>query len=431
MLLDTLHEHLNIGQRPTKAADSCGSGEGTVGGEDGAVSMDCSADDDESDDSSESDFENSEISSTSDETRCPSCPPSTSNVSSTGDGCPTEPTAPNQLCGVSEDSNLSEPSRASTDSGVSDRSCVSRCTPNPENTEAQPGADGHCAVVPSKDVAASASERISSVEDEFKDAAGNGVEGEASEVDGDASERKMPSIEDFCNKDTKTLNTNVLANDYLHEKVSTDSAKYHKTDNKNARLSSAIQDEAMNVCDQLSDLLTCDGGKGTCKLVKDTNLLANCQDKFSDDGGGGGGKKVLFSERDANDECSVNNAKRIKVDEDKKNVRMQAKLKVNTEQNRTKDLLKTKTTGGRLNEDASHSLSSMSEGPSLSVQRSANSAGASRLSEDNCAKKSASHADREWLRYTRENKSIIVDTFQGQFKSTVRCLSIMCVCRAC
>lgn len=47
--------------------------------------------------------------------------------------------------------------------------------------------------------------------------------------------RKLPSVEDICMKDTKTLNTNVLAAEFLEGdelmSVATDSSKFHKQDN--------------------------------------------------------------------------------------------------------------------------------------------------------------------------------------------------------
>ena len=69
--------------------------------------------------------------------------------------------------------------------------------------------------------------------------------------------------------------------------------------------------------------------------MKDTNLLSNVKEKFTVDDNFE--KKCLWMEdtktqkkEEVNTEadCSINNIKRIKIDEDEKNIRMQARLKV-------------------------------------------------------------------------------------------------------
>jgi len=49
--------------------------------------------------------------------------------------------------------------------------------------------------------------------------------------DGSVTRRRLPSVEDICMKDSKILNTNVLAVLDEVEVVATDSAKFHKPDN--------------------------------------------------------------------------------------------------------------------------------------------------------------------------------------------------------
>lgn len=425
LLLDSLHEHLNVGCPQTKCnsseteAEECVTGDGACVSGDGAMSMkDCLAGLESSDPS-----ESGSDCCSGDECHL-SCPPSKFNVCSPGDKSRKELMTLdclNQLYGTSEDSNLSEPSRASTDSGASDRSHgVSRWAMIPEEIKAEAGVSKFFGEVSFNDLSTSAPEIVMSTDEETKrSGGGEETENEAS-VDANLSDRKLPSIEDFCNKDTKTLNTNVLATDYMQEIVSTDSTKFLKVDN-NSRSSVAVQDEEMNAFEHLNDLLACDTEKELCKPVKDTNLLVNCHDKFSD--GGSYGKKLLFSELEPGDEYNINNTKRIKVDEEEKNLRMQSKLKVNTEQNPTRDC-ETKSPGRRSFEDQSFSLmSSSANDDSLALQRTMNIGAVPCLNnEDHMRLKYICSAEKAWTRYTQENKSVVVDTFQGQFKSTVICL---------
>lgn len=364
-----------------------------------------------------------------------SCPPSDFSICSTVEKSRKETMTldcMNQLYGASEDSNLSEPSHASTDSAVSDQSRggVVRWEPIPEEMKTETGFFGSTG--PFGDVIS----RVAEVAGDQKESGCCGdEEREVNEVerdgDGAVGERKLPSIEDFCMKDTKTLNTNVLATEYMHEVVSTDSKKFLKLDN-NSRSSVMVQDEEVNAYEHLNELLTCDTEKATCKPVKETNLLVNCRDKFSDKGYYG--KKLLFSDLESGDEYNINNTKRIKVDEEEKNLRMQSKLKVNTEQNQTKDCdSKSSVVGGV------HSLNDqVFAGPSapgdqlLSIQRTLSTTAMPCLNnEDHLWMKYIRSAEKAWMRYTQQNKSVIVDTFQGQFKSTVSychvSLSSLCI----
>jgi hypothetical protein len=106
----------------------------------------------------------------------------------------------------------------------------------------------------------------------------------AMELDDENFHRKIPSIDDFCSKDTKTLNTNVLVpNDDVVDLLATDSVKFHKQDNTSitADEDDVEDDTAPVVIDSghFHDLLM-----ATCasKPVKETNLVANCHEKFSD-----------------------------------------------------------------------------------------------------------------------------------------------------
>lgn len=104
------------------------------------------------------------------------------------------------------------------------------------------------------------------------------------ELDDDNFHRKIPSIDDFCSKDTKTLNTNVLVpTDDAADLLATDSVKFHKQDNASiiADEDDVEDDSTPGVIDsgQLHDLFM---AACASKPVKETNLMANCHEKFSD-----------------------------------------------------------------------------------------------------------------------------------------------------
>jgi hypothetical protein len=138
-------------------------------------------------------------------------------------------------------------------------------------------------------VVSSASEAISSSDGrtDIKDNVGTSPE-ECKEVlmelGDETFQRKIPSIDDFCSKDTKTLNTNVLVpTDDASDLLATDSTKFHKQDNTSiiADEDDVEDDTTPGVIDsgQLHDLFM---AACASKPVKETNLIANCHEKFSD-----------------------------------------------------------------------------------------------------------------------------------------------------
>ena len=183
-------------------------------------------------------------------------------------------------------------------------------------------------------------------------------------------DKKLPTFEDLCMKDTKTLNTNVLAADVDDDVMAIDSQKYHKPDNTN-RLQEGdaggddlqvLNDDELVGDEAAAVEMAAKGGSGEemkasdmLKLssIKETNFLANQRPKFADDscdgggaGGGGGGGKKMFSEVCAEGDEELIQIKRIKIDEQysdwlnsahahgkDKNVRMQEMLKINTDRN--------------------------------------------------------------------------------------------------
>ena len=319
----------------------------------------------------------------------------------------------NQLQYVSEDSNVSEPSHVSTDSLVSDLGQVvmNRMESIPDEIKTQ-----GIKVIEVGNFTAEVTGILG-----FDDMMDIG-EREDAVPDG---HRKLPSIEDICMKDTKTLNTNVLATGYMHEVIATDSEKFHKPENTNRSLSSPVSLlEDANSFVPLSDLMACDTSKEDFKPVKDTNLMANICDKFGEDGSYG--KKMLFSEIECPEDYSkynINNIKRIKIDEEEKNMRMQSKLKVNTEQNQTKDVERQIKTGVVAQSGSGdHLFRGLTVTTDHPVAHSVGWTGGTMSflnNEDQFWMQHIRIAEKSWLAYLSQNKSVIVDTFQGQFKSTV------------
>ena len=269
----------------------------------------------------------------------------------------------------------------------------------------------------------------------------------------DENGRKVPSIEDFS-KDTKTLNTNVLIAETAEE-LAMDSEKFHKMENTAehgvASASESLDDEVTS-SDQLHELLlaSCDGS--VSKPFKETNLLVNCREKFVDSVKThsvaayaltsatdvdcflssmkqfcskpvGGGQWTTEPDDYVENYDNINNIKRVKIDDQaEKNLRMQAKLKVNTEQNQTRlsslpiaDCTATNAIpADQLIANSSSSPVVNSAAGSQSLQSSALS-----CSGDVIAARHVRRAEEAWRAYTSQNRSVIVDTFQGQFKSTV------------
>lgn len=277
----------------------------------------------------------------------------------------------------------------------------------------------------------------------------------SSAVTVDESGRKVPSIEDFCSKDTKTLNTNVLIAE-VTEELALDSEKFHKIENTaehSATSAAESLDDEVTAGGQLHELLlaACDGT--VSKPVKETNLVANCREKFVDSMkmttnsvsayaltspadvdcfissmkqfcGKPAGVTQLATESDddVQNYDNINNIKRIKIDDQaEKNLRMQAKLKVNTEQNLTRSSsppIADCTGSNAVSVDqltaSSSSSVAMSAGSSHTAQSSALS-----CTGDFSTARHIRRAEEAWRAYTSRNRSVIVDTFQGQFKSTV------------
>ena len=269
--------------------------------------------------------------------------------------------------------------------------------------------------------------------------------------DNSENERKVPSIEDFCSKDTKTLNTNVLIAETTEE-LATDSDKFHKMENT-AELSATSADESLDdevtTDSQLHELLlaACDGS--ISKPVKETNLVANCREKFVDSLKMTHPVTAYARNSTADVECfistmkqfcgkpagvttepdddvhnydNINNIKRIKIDDQaEKNLRMQVKLKVNTEQNQTRSSTPPVADCTASNAVPADQLIASSSSPvTVTAAGSQNvPSSAASCTGDVITARHIRRAEDAWLAYISRNRSVIVDTFQGQFKSTV------------
>jgi len=99
---------------------------------------------------------------------------------------------------------------------------------------------------------------------------------------------------------------------------------------------------------------------------------------------------------------------------------MQAKMKVNTEQNQTRSSSLPVADCTATNSLPSDQLITNSPPATVStaISQSLRSSAVS-CSGDAIASRHVRRAEEAWRAYTSRNRSVIVDTFQGQFKSTV------------
>lgn len=293
---------------------------------------------------------------------------------------------------VSEDSNQSESSLVSDTTTTSDDTSR-RLAPIPESLKRRKASEDDLETFSCNQPSYELPSQELPEDAEMSDSR----EGEACTNNALNKEKRLPSIEDFCMKGTKTLNTNVLASEFIDESIATDSEKFHKPDNMT---------RTTDPYENLPDFLVSEVKGAGAKPFKDTNLLANVRDKFSDDFYT---KKCLFSEMEKEESnCSINNIKRMKIDEDEKNIRMQAKLKVNTNKNPTKE---TKEDLKALPGSSGYGARMGSGEPHTAVDRT--------LLSGEQWKASVLKAERAWTKYKEHNQSVIVNTFQGQFRSTV------------
>ncbi|XP_064639050.1 uncharacterized protein LOC135494727 isoform X2 [Lineus longissimus] len=206
------------------------------------------------------------------------------------------------------------------------------------------------------------------------------------------------SIETFYMKDTKTKNVNVLATEFMEEEIKTDSEKFPRQE--------TVAPNSVDLMDEMIDIdMYQESAKGDS--YKETNENINVlpvERKNSEKGGLH--RKNLKCELDP-DETSINNIKRIKIDEDQKNFKLEQLKKVNTDKNQC-----VTTSPHHSNVDDVACCSTPVADAGATYQGPMWQA----LMEK--------EANKEWEKYTERNWSIIVDTFQGQYRNMV-------VCQAC
>lgn len=226
---------------------------------------------------------------------------------------------------------------------------------------------------------------------------------------------RLPTLEDLYAKDTKTLNTNVLATDYMDEEVQVDSGKFAKPENT-TRPTEGLESIHVN---ELA--LTAEQKKDKPRLVKDTNIQAENLKKFRF--GGKNNAPSQSSEADSDDSLSINNVKRMKFEGTEKNIKRQALHKVNREKFlfHKSDVLTTHSDADSSSEDDGNNdnLVEMGEEGQSSTSRNSPVEVSHQAEIESATPENIEAANQAWNEYLEKNRSIVVDTFQGQFRSTV------------
>ena len=225
----------------------------------------------------------------------------------------------------------------------------------------------------------------------------------------------MHSLDDIYAKETKTLNTNVLAEEFLSDNVTVDSDKFMKQDNTSLNRPELIEEEGL-----LNNILEASVPKDddpNTRPIKDTNLRADKKSKFS--------KTTCTSNVIQNlerDDYDTNSVKRMKFEGTEKNLQMQELSKINKERiffgKRRVNLEAEATVDVDSDSDASENQDGEME---LSDEDEETDGGETELvaAGTSFTTSEVMKAEAAWQKYLSKNDSIIVDTFQGQFKSTV------------
>ncbi|CAG5115431.1 unnamed protein product, partial [Candidula unifasciata] len=249
----------------------------------------------------------------------------------------------------------------------------------------------------------------------------------------------LPSLDDFYSKETKTLNTNVVS-EFLQE-ITSDSEKFAKLDNRYRPPSKEINilQEAFGEEDKAEKVLIghrfgsvkktnlyAQTSVAVVKPVKnsDPNILNNSLDmdveamsKFVPSGA-----EVVVAENTLPLKLFPDNHK---LDEVEKNVQMQAYTKFNTIPDRSNirtDLIDAVPDPDCMEVDEADIESSDED----EIEVASHTSTVDECSSvPNCLRYCSSSevgmANRAWDEYLAKNDSIIVSTFQGQFRSTVVC----------
>ena len=225
------------------------------------------------------------------------------------------------------------------------------------------------------------------------------------------SSTSVPSLEDIYAKETKTLNTNVLAEEYLSDAVTVDSDKFVKQDNTSSNRHEMIEEEGI-----INNILEASGKKEDepgPRHIKDVNLRADKKAKFSK-----GTCAANLMQNLEQDDYDMNSVKRMKFEGTEKNLQMQELSKINKERilfgtRRVNMEAETLIDMDSDSDDDQDVEMEVSEEEEEEGEPEVIAAGTSFTASEVMA------AETAWQKYLSKNDSVIVDTFQGQFKSTV------------
>lgn len=245
------------------------------------------------------------------------------------------------------------------------------------------------------------------------------------------STTSVPSLEDLYAKETKTLNTNVLATEYMEEAITTDSDKFSKHDNTAERIEIAEEDDLIGSVMQIT---TKTDGFEVPKKVKDVNIRADKKSKSPK--GACGSNSGMNSEKE--DCFALTNVKRMKFEGTEKNLQMQEICKIQKEAlicetmkvqkpkniERVEKISCTREASPSVDSDIeSDMVDDQEEEMEVSDENEAEEMlphGSRTLAEGACyTTAEVLAAEDAWQKYLQRNDSVVVDTFQGQFRSTV------------
>ncbi|XP_014781994.1 uncharacterized protein LOC106877571 [Octopus bimaculoides] len=256
----------------------------------------------------------------------------------------------------------------------------------------------------------------------------------------------LPSLEDFYAKETKTLNTNMLASE-SEEQIKTDSEKFIKSDNR-------IRRNPENCDNNIEQIIGAEAAKAELapgiEKLKDINIRLDkktrCHQNYP-----------CTSGLPYEDWSNINNIKRIKIesDVDEKNMKRQALQKFNLEQStlRSDEVMTTPSCSVTLEDDDEEEEEeerdeddeeeeAMSGGDESVIERqdsewleekqaskhqSSNEINRNLPLAEHCRLKEGltaadiDAANVSWESHLVKNNSIVVSTFHGQFKNTVIC----------
>ncbi|KAH9493068.1 hypothetical protein Btru_022698 [Bulinus truncatus] len=243
-------------------------------------------------------------------------------------------------------------------------------------------------------------------------------------------------LDDYYSKETKTLNTNVLVSEFLQE-ITSDSEKFAKVDNRHRPPSKEINllQEAFGEEDKAEKVLIGQRLGG----IKDTNLYAHSASAVIKPSVKNLDPNVLNNSLDldvlevgavskfsphSSEVCPSEVLLPHKLKEEEKNIQMQAYSKFNTipvHSNIRTDLTDSAPDADSMEIDEVEVECSDDE----EIESSSHLSSVECSSVPNCLRHCPSSevmmANRAWNEYLAKNDSIVVNTFQGQFRSTVVC----------